>query len=69
MNVGRWLRQLRPTSPAFWLVCLAPALFIATVIAVKEWPRILVVVTFGLVGFSGTALVLLSSSERPRRRS
>lgn len=39
-GVDRRLRQLQPNSLGFWLVCLAPALFIVIVLGFKEWPRL-----------------------------
>jgi len=58
--LDRHLRQLRPKSGEFWLVCLPPALFIAAVVFMKEWPRL----HAATAGSDGTATIVSRNCER-----
>ena len=53
-DLDRRLRELRPDSIGFWLVCFAAALFVMTVISSKEAPRL----RAAIAGADGVATIV-----------
>jgi hypothetical protein len=53
-SVDRRLRQLQPDSLGFWLICLAPALFVAIVLSIQEWPAL----RAAMAGSDGVATIV-----------
>jgi hypothetical protein len=53
-GLDRRLRQLPPDSLGFWLLCLAPVLFVAIVLSINEWPAL----RAAIAGADGVATIV-----------